>query len=222
MDTSRQENWTKRKMSPMHAATQPEINVENMQWKMWTRTARNMFHNKYVASRRKSEAKMQSMHANIAKYANWPWTTVYRCRWENFTTLFVLECRVERTTEKQNMQIRYYSTYLTEKKISGVAKHQAALSKEIKPYFECGAAHKSIRITKTEKKNATHVFLNGNLMRNMTESGPADHRDAHSAESNLSLTCGAQTYQSIDWKETKTQTDPTENKFATNAFPRGP
>jgi len=84
------------------------------------------------------------------------------------------------------------------KRISGVAKHQAALSKEIKPYFECGAAHKSIRINKTDKKNATHAFLNGHQMRNMTESGPANHQDAHSAESSLSLTCGAQTYQSID------------------------
>jgi len=84
------------------------------------------------------------------------------------------------------------------KKMSGVAKHHHALSKEIKHSFECGAAHKSIRITKTDTKNATHAFLNGHQMQSMTESGPANHQDAHSAESSLSLTCGAQTYQSSE------------------------
>jgi len=103
--------------------------------------------------------------------------------------------------------------------IIGVAKHQAALLKETKPYFKCGVAHKSIQTNKTENKNATLVFWNGNHMRHMSECGPAKHQDALSAETRYSLTCGATTYKGVEGTvETESQPERMEDKNATNAF----
>ena len=106
-------------------------------------------------------------------------------------------------------------------KISGVAKHPDARSEETKPYFKCGVTHKNIQIDRMAERNAMSVFLNAAPMCSMNKFGLAKHQDAQSAETNHCFKCGATTYKNVRTTRTGSQTEPTEDKNATNVFPNG-
>ena len=195
--------------------------IENMQWKMWTGATRNMFHQKYVASCFKSETQMQRMCESVKNYNHWQWTTVHRCMWKILASYFFSDA--EWFGRNNSHVCRLCSTAPTGQctKNQWRCKAPGCTFRGDKALFQMWRNTQKHSNRQNGKEKCNTCFMKCSSDAQHEKNGLAKHRDAQSAGTNHCFKCGATTYKNVRTTRTGSQTEPTEDKNATNVFPNG-